>query len=59
MKVTIEELEKFKVYIARAIHNRSDGELYIPIFQRLEREVNERQRGIETMARIQAIANKQ
>ncbi|SHI38573.1 hypothetical protein SAMN05444000_10114 [Shimia gijangensis] len=56
MQVTIEELVLYQKYIAKAIQSRSDGELYIPIFERLEREIEERHLRVDTKSRIAAIA---
>jgi len=50
-------LENYKIYIAKAIQARSDGEFYIPIFERLEREIDERRQNLDTMSRTQAIAS--
>ena len=57
MQVSIKDLENYKIYIAKAIQARSDGEFYIPIFERLEHEIDERRQGLDTMSRIRAIAS--
>ena len=57
MQVSIEDLENYKIYVARAILGRSDGEFYVPIFERLEREINDRRQSLDTMSRIQDIAS--
>lgn len=56
MQITVEELVRYQTYIAKAIQSRSDGEFYIPIFERLEREIEERRLRIDTKSRIRAIA---
>jgi hypothetical protein len=56
MNITIEQLECHLQYIACAIQNRSDGELYIPIFERLEAEIKERRTKFGTKTRIAMIA---
>ncbi|SMX43784.1 hypothetical protein RUA8715_02275 [Ruegeria arenilitoris] len=57
MQVSIKDLENYKIYVAKAIQSRADGEFYIPIFERLEREINDRRQNLDTMSRIRAIAN--
>jgi hypothetical protein len=57
MQVSIKDLENYKIYIAKAIQGRSDGELYVPIFERLEHEIDEGRQGLDTMSRIRAAAS--
>ena len=57
MQVSIKDLENYKIYIAKAIQARSDGEFYIPIIERLEREIAQRRQNLDTMSRIRAIAS--
>lgn len=56
MQISVDELLRYQTYIAKAIESRSDGELYIPIFERLEREIEERRQRVDTKSRIRAIA---
>lgn len=57
MKVSIEDLQRYQVYLAKAIHNRSDGDFYIPIFQRLEQEIQDRLKNQDAMSRVRALAS--
>ncbi|AXI45517.1 hypothetical protein C1J03_05385 [Sulfitobacter sp. SK012] len=57
MKITIEQLQKSITYLAQAIQNRPDGDLYIPIFERLEEEIQMRRSTINTRSRIGMIAS--
>ena len=56
MQISIKDLERYQLYIAKAIQSRPEGDLYVPIFERLEHEIEERRSRMDTMARIKAIA---
>lgn len=59
MQVSTRDLERYKIYVAKAIQSREDGEFYIPIFERLEREIIERLAQQDTLSRIRAAADMQ
>tara|TARA_R110002072_G_scaffold219219_1_gene376797 strand:- start:1291 stop:1470 length:180 start_codon:yes stop_codon:yes gene_type:complete len=44
-------------YLAVAIKNRKDGEAYLPLFERLEHELESLQRKAEVVNRINRWAN--
>ena len=58
MNITIERLEDYIVYIAKAIEIRPDGDLYIPIFESLEDEIQKRRSKTNTKSRISIIASR-
>ncbi|MCV6825139.1 MULTISPECIES: hypothetical protein [Halocynthiibacter] len=39
MKITEQSLETLLIYIAQAIESRSDGDHYLPIFERIKKEI--------------------
>ena len=58
MNITIEQLEDCIIYIAKAIEIRPDGDLYIPIFESLEDEIQKRRSKTDTKSRISMIASR-
>jgi hypothetical protein len=50
-------IEKALKYLATAIKNRKDGEIYLPLFERLERELESLQAKTEVIKRINRWAN--
>lgn len=55
----IQELENLLKYLAVAIQNRTDGATYVSIFERVEREVEEKRKRISALDRIAALASRQ
>lgn len=58
MNITIEQLEDCITYIAKAIEIRPDGDLYIPIFESLEDEIQKRPSKTDIKSRISMIASR-
>jgi len=52
VNITIERLEDCITYMAKAIEIRPDGDLYIPIFESLEDEIQKRRSKTDTKSRI-------
>lgn len=59
MNYEIQELEEILEYLVSAIENRKDGAVYVPIFERVERELQKKRDSISTLDRIKAMAAKQ
>ncbi|MGH1447219.1 MAG: hypothetical protein ACRBBO_14375 [Cognatishimia sp.] len=59
MNYETQELEEILEYLVSAIENRTDGATYVPIFERVERELQKNRDSISTLDRIKAMAAKQ
>ena len=57
MKITIKKMEEYQVYLAKAIASRSDGSLYVPLFERIESELTALKAETDTIERIRRLAN--
>ena len=56
MKHEIQQLEEILLYLATAISSRADGAAYVPIFERVERELENMRKGLSTLDRIKEMA---
>lgn len=59
MNYEIQELEEILEYLVSAIENRTNVAAYVPIFERVERELQKKHDSISTLDRIKAMATKQ